>query len=255
MTTDTLPCRFPDLHGRKVLVTGASSGIGLACALSFLQQGCTVAAHYRAGRGACEALERDFPGKAFSLGADLATEEGCVGLVQGAAGTMGGLDILIHSAGIWTPGPIREISRETLETMFKTNTYSTYYLTREAARRMAKGNIVIIGSTAGQRGEPNHSHYAGSKGAVQSFVASVAQELAPAIRVNLVSPGWVRTPMSQATLDEREKAIVSVVPLKRVAEAEDVAAACLFLASDVSRHLTGVDLCCSGGALLPMPRG
>lgn len=255
MTADTLACRFPDLDGRKVLVTGASSGIGLACALAFLEQGSKVVAHYRAGRGACETLERDCPGRAFALGADLATEEGCAGLVREAAERLGGVDILVHSAGIWTPGPIREISRETLETMFKTNTYSTYYLTREVARRMAKGNIVIIGSTAGQRGEPNHSHYAGSKGAVQSFVASVAQELAPAIRVNLVSPGWVRTPMSQATLDQREPAIVSVVPLKRVAEAEDVAAACLFLASDVSRHLTGVDLCCSGGALLPMPRG
>jgi NAD(P)-dependent dehydrogenase (short-subunit alcohol dehydrogenase family) len=87
------------------------------------------------------------------------------------------------------------------------------------------------------------------------MVYSLAQELAPAFRVNLVSPGWVRTPMSRATLDAREAAIVSVVPLRRVAEAEDVAAAALFLASDVSRHLTGVDLCCSGGALLPMPRG
>lgn len=255
MTSENLTCRFPDLEGRRVIVTGASSGIGLSCAEAFLKQGCKVAAHYRAGRGSCETLERHFPGRAYALGADLATEEGCEALIRDAAEKLGGLDILIHSAGIWTPGAIREISRETLETMFRTNTFSTYYLTREAARRMAQGNVIIIGSTAGQRGEPGHSHYAGSKGAVQSFVASVAQELAPQIRVNLVSPGWVRTPMSQAALEEREPAIVKVVPLKRVAEAEDVAAACLFLASDVSRHLTGVDLCCSGGALLPMPRG
>lgn len=255
MTLDGKASEYRDLKGKRVLVTGASSGIGLLCARLFLEQGAKVVAHYRSGRSPVEQLEREFPGSAFSVGADLATEEGCVALVKAAAEHLQGLDILIHSAGIWTPGPIREISRETLETMFQTNTFSSYYLTREAANRMKTGVILFIGSTAGQRGEPGHSHYAGSKGAVQSFVASIAQELAPAIRVNLVSPGWVRTPMSQAALDAREEAIVKVVPLKRVAESEDVAAACLFLASDVSRHLTGVDLCCSGGALLPMPRG
>ena len=86
------------------------------------------------------------------------------------------------------------------------------------------------------------------------MVYSLAQELAPSIRVNLVSPGWVRTPMSTETFKLKESAIVSAIPLRRVAESEDVAAAILFLASDVSRHLTGVDICCSGGALLPMPR-
>lgn len=255
MTPLDVPCVYSDLKGKKVLVTGASSGIGLACARAFLEQGASLVAHYRSGRGAAEQLEREFPGYALSLGSDLAVEEGCVHLVKAAAEHLQGLDVLVHSAGIWTPGPIREMTRETLETMFQTNTFSSYYLAREAANRMKKGTILFIGSTAGQRGEPNHSHYAGSKGAVQSFVASIAQELAPAIRVNLVSPGWVRTPMSRAALDAREEAIVNIVPLKRVAEAEDVASACLFLASDVSRHLTGVDLCCSGGALLPMPRG
>lgn len=120
---------------------------------------------------------------------------------------------------------------------------------------MEGGSLVFIGSTAGQRGEPGHSHYAGSKGAVQSLVYSLAQELAPAVRVNLVSPGWVRTPMAKEALDARGEAICRAVPLNRVAEAADVAAAVLFLASDVSRHLTGVDLSCSGGSLLPMPRG
>lgn len=255
MTSKNIQSHYPDLEGRRVLVTGASSGIGFAAAKAFLDQGCHVVAHYRSGQGAAESFERDFPGRAFSVAADLSTEEGCCEAVAQGAQRMGGLDVVVHSAGIWTLGPIRELSREVLETMFRTNTYSSFYLARESARRMKRGSLVFIGSTAGQRGEPNHSHYAGSKGAVQSLVASLAQELAPDIRVNLVSPGWVRTPMSQATLEEKEASIVNVVPLKRVAESEDVAAACLFLASDVSRHLTGVDLCCSGGALLPMPRG
>ncbi len=254
MTSSSSFAVYPDLRGRRVLVTGAASGIGLATARAFLGQGAKVAAHYRRGKAA-GALAGEFPGRAFAVGQDLSEEEGCVALVKQAAEALGGLDVLVHSAGIWTGGPIREMSRETLEVMFRTNAFSAYYLSREAARVISEGSLVFIGSTAGQRGEPGHSHYAGSKGAVQSMVASLAQELAPAIRVNLVSPGWVRTPMSQSALEAREAAIVSAVPLRRIAEPEDVAAAVLFLASDASRHLTGVDLCCSGGALLPMPRG
>jgi 3-oxoacyl-[acyl-carrier protein] reductase len=246
---------YPDLKGKRVLVTGASSGIGLACVESFLRQGASVAAQYRSQPEPVEALARKHPSRVHPVMADLATEEGCVEAVGVAVKALEGLDVLVHSAGIWNDGAIRTLTKKTLETMFRTNTFSSYYLAREFANAAAQGVVIIIGSTAGQRGEPGHSHYAGSKGAVQSMVYSLAQELAPAIRVNLVSPGWVRTPMSQEALDAREAAIVSVVPLKRVAEAEDVAEAALFLASDVSRHLTGVDLCCSGGALLPMPRG
>jgi 3-oxoacyl-[acyl-carrier protein] reductase len=246
---------YPDLSGKRILVTGASSGIGLACAEAFLRQGSSVAAQYRSQPGPVQALAAREPGRLHPVEADLADEEGCVAAVHTSALGMGGLDAVVHSAGIWNGGPIREMSRETLETMFRTNTFSSYYLAREFANAAPRGTLVVIGSTAGQRGEPGHSHYAGSKGAVQSMVASIAQELAPAFRVNLVSPGWVRTPMSEGALAAREAAIVGAVPLRRVAEAGDVAEAVLFLVSDVSRHLTGVDLCCSGGALLPMPRG
>lgn len=251
----TLIAAYPDLKGKRVLVTGASSGIGLACAEAFLREGARVAAQYRSQAGPVEALAKKHPSRLHPVQADLATEEGCVEAVGVAAKALEGLDVVVHSAGIWTHGPIRSLTRKTLETMYRTNAFSSYYLAREFANASEGGAYLLIGSTAGERGEPGHSHYAGSKGAVQSMVYSLAQELAPAFRVNLVSPGWVRTPMSQAALDEREAAIVSAVPLKRVAEAGDVAAAVLFLASDVSRHLTGVDLCCSGGALLPMPRG
>jgi len=251
----TFAARYPDLEDKAVLVTGASSGIGLACARLFLASGARVAAHFRSGEGVVRDLAREAPEGIFPVRADLSEEAGCVTLCREATERLGGLDVLVHSAGIWTDGSIRSLARETLETMFRTNTFSSFYLAREVANRMGKGSLVFIGSTAGQRGEPEHSHYAGSKGAVQSMVYSLAQELAPAIRVNLVSPGWVRTPMSRQALEERESAIVSAVPLRRVAEAEDVAGAAIFLASDASRHLTGQDICCSGGALLPMPRG
>jgi 3-oxoacyl-[acyl-carrier protein] reductase len=116
-------------------------------------------------------------------------------------------------------------------------------------------NVVFIGSTAGQRGEPRHSHYAASKGALQSLMMSIAVELAPRVRVNLVSPGWVRTPMAEEALQRIGPALVPTLPNQRVAEVSDVVNAALFLLSDASSHLIGQDLCVSGGALLVVPRG
>ncbi len=239
---------------RRVVVTGASSGIGLACARGFLEAGHAVVAHCRTGQGATQALQREFgSNRVTPVAADLSTEEGCVALIRAA----GAFEALVHSAGIWNDGAIRTLTAANLEAMFRTNTYSAYFLAREAAGAMKRGNIVFIGSTAGERGEPGHSHYAGSKAALWGLVQSLAQELAPEIRVNLVSPGWVRTPMAESTfaIPGRLGAIVSAIPLRRVAEPEDVASAVLFLADDRQRHLTGVDLAVSGGALLPMPRG
>ncbi len=239
---------------RRVLVTGASSGIGLACARAFLAAGDQVVAHYRTGRAAADALRAEFGSeRVVPVGADLATEEGCVALVRAA----GALDVLVHSAGIWNDGAIRTLSSAVLEAMFRANTFSAYYLARESAGAIGRGSMVFVGSTAGERGEPGHSHYAGSKAALWGMVQSLAQELAPDIRVNLVSPGWVRTPMSVESfaIPGKLAAIESAIPLRRVAEAVDVASAVLFLADARQRHLTGVDLPVSGGALLPLPRG
>jgi 3-oxoacyl-[acyl-carrier protein] reductase len=239
---------------RRILVTGASSGIGQACAAAFLEAGDEVVAHYRTGSAGIAALrDRHGPRRLRAVRADLSRESGCVRLVRAA----GRFDHLVHSAGIWREGAIRTLSRAELDEMFRTNTYSAYLLAREAAAAMRRGSMIFIGSTAGQRGEPGHSPYAGSKAALWGLVQSLAQELAPEIRVNLVSPGWVRTPMAEPTFAEpgRLRRIVSAIPLRRVAEAEDVAAAVLFLADEQQRHLTGIDLPVSGGALLPMPRG
>ena len=239
---------------RNVIVTGASSGIGLACARGFLAAGDRVVAHYRTGASAVAALAAEFGAdRVRGVQADLATEAGCVALLAAAPR----LDVLVHSAGIWNDGAIRELTRETLEGMFRTNAFSAYYLCREALRSMDRGSLIFIGSTAGERGEPGHSHYAGSKAALWGLVQSLAQELAPDIRVNLVSPGWVRTPMSGPAFAQpgRLEKIIASVPLRRIAEPEDCASAVLFLADEKQCHLTGVDLPVSGGALLPMPRG
>lgn len=246
---------FKDLKEKRIVITGASSGIGLETLKLFLKQGSIVYGQFNKNQKPLEELKKNYENQLFYGCYDLSEESGCISLIKDAKKVLSTIDVLVHSAGIWTDGPIMSISKETLETIFKVNTFSSYYLAREVSNVMKKGSIIFIGSTAGERGEPFHSHYAGSKGAVQSLVFSIAQELAPNIRVNIVSPGWVRTPMSEEALKIKEKEIIKNIPLKRVAESEDVAYGVLFLASDISRHYTGIDLCCSGGALLPMPRG
>jgi 3-oxoacyl-[acyl-carrier protein] reductase len=242
---------YPDLRGRTALVTGASSGIGLGIAEALLAQGMRVAAHYRTGRAAAEKL----PG-AIPLQAELGSEAGCVSLAQQARAALGHVDLLVHSAGIWNAGPIESIQAAVLEEMFRVNTFSAFYLVRELIPALRpRGGVVFIGSTAGQRGETGHSHYAASKGALQSLVMSLATELAPAIRVNLVSPGWVRTPMAELALERIAPTMLPTIPNRRVAEVADVANAVLFLASDASSHLVGQDLSVSGGVLHVLPRG
>lgn len=250
--------RYEDLQGRAALVTGASSGIGLGVAEALLAQGMRVGVHYRGGREAAERLARAWPGRAFALQAELGSDEGCTALARAALQAMPDLSLLVHSAGIWNDGAIDRLSRATLEELFRVNTFSAFSLCRElvpALRRQPGAGIVFIGSTAGQRGEPGHSHYAASKGALQSMAMSLAVELAPAVRVNLVSPGWVRTPMAEEELARIGPAVAATLPNRRVAEIGDVVAAVLYLASGASSHLIGQDLGVSGGALLVVPRG
>jgi 3-oxoacyl-[acyl-carrier protein] reductase len=254
----TLPVRYLDLKGRRALVTGGSSGIGLGIAEAFLEQGMKVAIHYRSQEDAARALAGRFPGQAFPVRAELASEAGAVGLVRESVRQLGGLDQLVHSAGIWNDGPIDRIEAGRIEEIFRVNVFSAFYLVREALpglRAGAPGNVIFIGSTAGQRGEPGHSHYAATKGAIQSLTMSLAVELAPAVRVNLISPGWIRTPMAEEELATLGPLIAGALPNRRVGEIDDCAHAALYLASQASGHLVGQDLCVSGGALLVVPRG
>lgn len=249
---------YSDLAGKRAVVTGAAGGIGLGIAEALLEQGARVALHYRSGREKAEALCARYPGLGVAIRADLGQEAGCVALVREAAQALGGLDILVHSAGIWNEGPIERITAPQLEEIFRVNVFSAFHLVREAVphlRARGQGSIVFIGSTAGQRGEPRHSHYAATKGALASLCMSLAVELAPAIRTNTVSPGWVHTPMAEDALATIGPAVCATLPSRRVAEVEDVVHAVLYLASEASGDLLGQDIGVSGGALLVVPRG
>jgi 3-oxoacyl-[acyl-carrier protein] reductase len=248
---------FPDLRGRAATVTGASSGIGSGIAEALLGQGMRVAVHYRNGRAAAEELCARHPGRAFAVQADVGTEEGCAKLARESMERLGGAQVLVHSAGLWNDGPIDSIRRETLEEMFRVNTFSAFYLVRDLlpALRAQGGSVVFVGSTAGQRGEAGHAHYAASKGALQSLAMSLAVEIAPRVRVNMVSPGWIRTPMAEESLQRIGGVVAATMPNRRLGEISDVVNAVLYLASDASSHLLGENLGVSGGALLVLPRG
>ncbi|MFL5390214.1 MAG: SDR family NAD(P)-dependent oxidoreductase, partial [Myxococcales bacterium] len=155
---------YADLQDRAAVVTGASSGIGLGIAKALLEQGMRVAVHYNRNKDAAGSLCAEHPGRAFAVQADLGTEEGCVRLAREAVRVLGGAQVLVHSAGIWNDGPIATLSRPALEEIFRINTFSAFSLVRELlpSLRARGGSVVFIGSTAGQRGEAGHSHYAAS---------------------------------------------------------------------------------------------
>ncbi|HEY6333665.1 MAG TPA: 3-oxoacyl-ACP reductase family protein [Blastocatellia bacterium] len=248
-----------DLKGKVALITGGSRGIGAACALKFAEAGADVVVNYvqaelEANRVVTQA--RQLGVRAIAVQADVSTFEEVERLFKPAVENFQRVDILVANAGVWKGGAIDELTpaqyRETLET----NVTGVFACCQQAARLMKRqrsGNIITVSSTAGQRGEPLHSHYAASKGAVISLTKALASELGPyGIRVNCVAPGWVDTDMAADPLRipvELEK-INSAIPLGRVASADDIAGPILFLASELSRHITGEILNVNGGSVL-----
>lgn len=250
--------RLIDLRGKRAVVTGGSRGIGRATAIMLARAGADVGIAYRSRGDEAEATLAEIEragARGWAVAADLSEREGVARLFERCDSEFGWLDIFVANAGIWPPEyvPVTEMSDEQWSEMMKSNLDSVFYTVREAARRMADGGkIIIVSSTAGQRGEAGHSHYAASKGAIISFVKSLAVELAPRdIQVNAVAPGWVDTEMAAPAIEagEREK-IVAQIPLGRIGTPEDIAGPILFLCSKLARHVTGEVLNVNGGSVL-----
>lgn len=239
---------------RSVLVTGGSRGIGAACVRLFASLGARVGFTWRSGEREARVLEAEFAGQARGWQVDVADDAAMARFVREAAEAWGGIDVAVANAGIWREGAIDRLTAAEWNETLEVNLGGTWRLCREAVpalRRRGGGSIVVVSSTAGQRGEALHSHYAASKGAQISLVKSLAVECAPAIRVNGVAPGWVDTEMSAAPLEGAERAgILAAIPLGRAAAAEDIADAIAFLASDRARHVTGEILNVNGGSVL-----
>jgi len=248
-----------DLRGRSALVTGGSRGVGRATALLLAQAGARVAVAYRSRTSEAEEVVsqiRRRGGTALAHRADLAVEEEASRLFQVVEDAWGEVDLFIGNHGIWPPQdvPLAQMStRQWRETM-QVNLDSLFFLTREAARRLPTGGrIVLVSSTAAQRGEAGHGDYAATKGALVSLVKGLAVELAPRdITVNAVAPGWVDTEMVASALDGPGRALaLQGIPLGRLASPEDVAGPIAFLCSTLARHITGEILNVNGGAVRP----
>lgn len=246
------------LMGRKALITGGSRGIGGATALLFAEYGTHVAIGYRARRDAAEALAaraRAAGVEAYAIAADVSTRSGAEQLVEDAGRQLGGIDYFVGNSGIWNPTDVAlpDMSEEQWRRTMRENVDAMFFSTRAAARVLKDhGRIVLVASTAGQRGEAFHADYAASKGAMISFVKSLCIELAPRdITVNSVAPGWVETEMCAVPFaDGGKERIARGIPLARVAEPRDIAGPIVFLCSELARHVTGEILNVNGGSVL-----
>ena len=246
------------LKGKRALVTGASRGIGAATALMLARAGADVAITYRSRKADADKVAA----KVTALGrrasvhrVELSTRRNVDATVAGIAEAWGGLDIMVGNAGIWPSdeAAVQEMPDERWSRTMAENVDGMFYSTRAALRVMGDGGrVVLVSSTAGQRGESMHADYAASKGAMISFVKSVAIEVARrGITVNSVAPGWVDTEMcADPFADGGRERIAGAIPVGRIASPDDIAAPIVFLCTAAARHITGEILNVNGGSVL-----
>jgi len=251
-----------DLTGRRAFVTGGGRGIGRATAVLLARAGAHVAIGFRTRRLEADETARAIAdgangGRAVVVGGDLGDPGVAQRTVEDAALALGGLDLLIVNHGVWPPDdvPLTQLPDTQWEGTLRANLDSVFFVCRAAVPHLPDGGrVVLVSSTAGQRGEAFHADYAATKGAVIALTKSLAVELAPRITVNCVAPGWVDTEMSRLPYARDDgagrRAIESTIPLGRVATPADVAGPIVFLCSALARHITGEILNVNGGSVL-----
>ena len=254
------------LNSKVALITGGSRGIGAAAVRMFVAAGAKVVFNYQAAKAQAEDLMRECgAGNCRAVQSDLSTTEAAKQLVSSAISVFGRLDILVANHGIWPSedAPIDRMSEEQWHRTIAVNLDSVFALVKHSVGQMKKqggsssgsaaGHIVLVSSTAGQRGEAFHCDYAASKGALISMVKGLSTELArDRIYINSVAPGWVDTDMSATALNDpptREK-IFRAIPLGRVGTPEEIAGPILFLCTPYAGFITGEVFNVNGGAVL-----
>lgn len=246
------------LDGKVAIVTGGSRGVGRAVARMLAAAGADVVIGFRSREAEAEAVVAELTGQGVRAAAepgDLADPEAVRRLFARARDEFGGIDLVVVNHGIWPVDDVAlaDMSDEQWRRTLQVNLDGVFYVCREAARAIRDGGrIVLVGSTAGQRGEAMHGDYAASKGALISLVKGFCVELAPrGVTVNCVAPGWIDTEMAHDALaGAAGERIASSIPIGRVASADDVAGPIYFLCTDLARHITGEVLNVNGGAVL-----
>jgi 3-oxoacyl-[acyl-carrier protein] reductase len=253
------------LPGKVALITGGSRGIGAAAVRLFVEAGARVFFNYqKAGAQARRLVEELRTANCVSMESDLSGTETAGALVNSAVDRFGRLDILVANHGIWPAPdtPVDEMTDQQWRNTVSINLDSVFALVKHSVAQMKKqqriddaaaGHIVLVSSTAGQRGEAFHCDYAATKGAIISMVKGLATELArDRIYVNCVAPGWVHTDMSAPALNDPEirSRVFATIPLGRAARPEEIAAPILFLCTKFAGFITGEILNVNGGAVL-----
>ena len=239
-----------DLTGKTALITGASGGIGEAVARALHMQGATVVLHGTRVEK-LESLQQQLGERAFALAVDLSDRDQLAGLIEAATALAGPISILVNNAGITRDGLLMRMKDVDWDAVLEVNMTASMSLCRAALRSMMKaktGRIISISSVVGVTGNPGQTNYAASKAGMIGFSKSLAAEVAGrGLTVNVVAPGFIETPMTDV-LDESQKiGLLSRVPAGRLGQADEIAAAVVFLASDEASYITGASLHVNGG--------
>ena len=241
---------YKDLARKRIVITGGASGIGLATAQRFIDEGSRVAV-LDIDRKALDAVSRENWGIERAIQADVSDSAQVSRAFQEIDGLFGGIDVLIANAGISIRKDFAEISDEQWARVLRTNLDGVFFCAREAVRRMKTGGsgvVLMTASTNGTEGHPFYADYNASKAGVILLAKTMALELAPVIRVNAVCPGYVLTSMQKAEYTpEMLDAVNRRIPMKRHAEPAEVAALFAFLASSEAAYITGAAICIDGG--------
>ena len=258
MSTDYIPLPGNLFEGQTAIVTGSSRGVGRATAIRLAEGGANVVVNYlNTEEKALNVVElcKEKGSDAIAVKADVSKWSESNNLVSEALDAFGRVDLLVCNAGIWEGAPIEEMSEETWNKVINTNLKSAWAMSKccvPALRKQDRSAIVLVSSTAGQRGEANYTNYAASKGGQISFTKGLATELAPKIRVNCVAPGWIETAMVRPVFNNEayKRSVLEQIPLRRMASTDDVALSICWLLSPWAQHITGEVVNINGGAVL-----
>jgi NAD(P)-dependent dehydrogenase (short-subunit alcohol dehydrogenase family) len=244
---------YDDLKDKRVVITGGASGIGLATANRFINEGCRVVI-LDWNQEALDKVQLEQPGLAGGVCTDVSSPDEVEAAFKEIDRIMGGIDILISNAGISIRKPFIETDYDQWSKIMRVNLDGMFLCTKAAIERMEpqqSGVIIYTASTSGLNGNPNYADYSAAKAAIINLTRTIAVECAPWLRINSLCPGYVMTPMQKAEYTpEMLDKVNSTIPLRRHGKPEEMAAVFAFLASSQASYITGTSIIADGGELL-----